>query len=104
MASSTTTSHKILFVSHGPKDPSTEAVLQFIQQLNFGVTEADPANGLIDTLEGRNDLGFAVVMNPADSADHGKTGMSENALFKLGYCAGQIGMKRMCMLHTPSHS
>jgi hypothetical protein len=22
-------------------------------------------------------------------------------MFKLGYCAGRLGMKRMCMMHSP---
>jgi hypothetical protein len=95
--------HKILFVSHGPKDPSSEAVLLFVQQLSLPVMEADHTNGLIETLEGRNDMGFAIVMNAADHVEQGKGAISENSLFKLGYCAGKIGLKRMCMMHAPTH-
>ena len=96
--------HKILFVSHGPKDPSSEAVLQFMQQLSLPVMEADHTNGLIDTLDGRNDMGFVVVMNAIDHVDGGgKASISENSLFKLGYCAGKLGLKRMCMMHGPTH-
>ena len=97
-------SHKVLFVSHGPKDPSSEAVLQFIQQLSLPVLEADHTNGLIDTLEGRNDMGFVVVMNAADQIEGGKALLSENSMFKLGYCAGKLGLKRMCMMHSPTHA
>ena len=97
-------SHKVLFVSHGPKDPSSEAVLQFIQQLSLPVLEADHTNGLIDTLEGRNDMGFVVVMNAADQLEGGKALLSENSMFKLGYCAGKLGLKRMCMMHSPTHA
>ena len=90
---------KVLFVSHGPRDPSGDAVLQFMQQLSLAVLEADHTNGLIETLETRTDTGFVVVMNgPAD----GGAGLSENSMFKLGYCAGRLGMKRMCMMHSPS--
>ena len=86
-AASAVNGHKVLFVSHGPKDPSSEAVLLFIQQLSLPVMEADHTNGLIDTLEGRNDKGS----------------ISETSLFKLGYCAGKLGLKRMCMMHAPTH-
>ena len=102
-AASAVNGHKVLFVSHGPKDPSSEAVLQFIQQLSLPVMEADHTNGLIDSLEGRNDMGFAVVMNAADHVEQGKGSISENSLFKLGYCAGKLGLKRMCMMHGPTH-
>jgi len=95
--------HKVLFVSHGPKDPASEAVLLFVQQLSFAIMEADHTNGLIDTLEGRNDMAFAIVMNAADHVEQGKGAISENSLFKLGYCAGKLGMKRMCMMHAPNH-
>jgi hypothetical protein len=96
--------HKVLFVSHGPKDPSTEAVLQFVQQLSLAVIEADHTNGLIETLEGRNDAGFVVVMNAADHVDGiGKASISESSMFKLGYCAGKLGLRRMCMMHGPAH-
>jgi len=95
--------HKVLFVSHGPKDPSTEAVLLFIQQLSLPLMEADHTNGLIDTLEGRNDMGFVVVMNAGDHVEQGKLSLSEQSMFKLGYCAGKLGLKRMCMMHGPAH-
>jgi hypothetical protein len=95
--------HKVLFVSHGPKDPSSEAVLSFIQQLSLPIMEADHTNGLIDTLEGRNDMGFVVVMNAADHVEQGKGAIAESSVFKLGYCAGKLGMKRMCMMHAPTH-
>ena len=94
---------KILFVSHGPKDPSSEAVLQFVQALSLPVIEADHTNGLIETLEGRVDAGFCIVMNAADAIEHGKATLSEQSMFKLGYCAGKIGLKRMCMMHAPTH-
>ena len=96
-------SHKVLFVSHGPKDPSSEAVLQFVQALSLPVIEADHTNGLIETLEGRNDTGFVIVMNAADHVDNGKGSLSEHSMFKLGYCAGKLGLKRMCMMHSPAH-
>jgi hypothetical protein len=96
-------SNKVLFVSHGPKDPSSEAVLQFMQQLSLGVTEADHTNGLIETLDGRNDMGFIIVMNAVDNMENGKASLSENSMFKLGYCAGKLGIKRMCMMHGPTH-
>ncbi|HYO10933.1 MAG TPA: hypothetical protein VER17_18355 [Tepidisphaeraceae bacterium] len=94
--------NKVLFVSHGPKDPSSEAVLQFVQQLSMAVVEADHTNGLIDTLEARNDMGFAIVMNVADHVENGKASLSDSSLFKLGYAAGKIGLKRMCMMHGPA--
>jgi hypothetical protein len=97
-------SHKVLFVSHGPKDPSSEAVLQFVQQLSLPVMEADHTNGLIETLEGRNDMGFVIVMNAADHVENGKGSISEHSMFKLGYCAGKLGLKRMCMMHGPTHA
>ena len=93
---------KILFVSHGPKDPSSEAVLQFMQQMSLPVVEADHTNGLIDTLEGRNDMAFVVVMNVADHVENGKASLSDSSMFKLGYCAGKLGIKRMCMMHGPA--
>jgi hypothetical protein len=96
-------SHKVLFVSHGPKDPSSEAVLQFIQQLSLPVVEADHTNGLIETLDGRNDTGFVIVMNAIDHGD-AKSSLSEHSMFKLGYCAGKLGLKRMCMMHGPTHA
>jgi hypothetical protein len=101
--SSANGSHKVLFVSHGPKDPSSEAVLTFIQQLSLPIMEADHTNGLIDTLEGRNDMGFVVVMNAAEHVEQGKGAISESSQFKLGYCAGKLGIKRMCMMHAPTH-
>jgi predicted nucleotide-binding protein len=94
--------NKVLFVSHGPKDPSSEAVLQFMQQLSLPVVEADHTNGLIDTLEGRNDMNFVVVMNVVDHVENGKGSLSDNSIFKLGYCAGKLGIKRMCMMHSPN--
>ncbi|MEA2735161.1 MAG: hypothetical protein QOE14_1612, partial [Humisphaera sp.] len=96
-------SNKVLFVSHGPKDPSSEAVLQFMQQLSMGVVEADHTNGLIETLESQRDMGFVVVMNAADHVENGKATLSENSIFKLGYCAGKLGLKRMCMMNGPTH-
>jgi hypothetical protein len=95
--------HKVLFVSHGPKDPASEAVLQFVQQLSLATMEADHTNGLIETLEGRNDMGFVIVMNAADHLEQGKGAVSESSLFKLGYCAGRLGLKRMCMMNAPTH-
>ena len=102
-AASAANGHKVLFVSHGPKDPASDAVLLFVQQLSLPIMEADHTNGLIETLEGRNDMGFAIVMNAADHVEQGKGAISENSLFKLGYCAGKLGMKRMCMMHAPNH-
>jgi predicted nucleotide-binding protein len=96
-------SNKVLFVSHGPKDPSSEAVLQFVQQLSMAVLEADHTNGLIDTLEGQKDMGFVIVMNAADHVENGKASLSDNSVFKLGYCAGKLGLKRMCMMNGPTH-
>jgi hypothetical protein len=94
--------NKVLFVSHGPKDPSSEAVMQFMQQLSMTVVEADHTNGLIDTLDGRGDMTFAVVMNVADVVENGKASLSDSSIFKLGYCAGKLGLKRMCMMHGPT--
>lgn len=96
-------SNKVLFVSHGAKDAASEAVLQFIQQLSLPVAEADHTNGLIDTLETRHDTGFIVVMN-GEQAGTGAGSISESSIFKLGYCAGKLGLKRMCMIHGPSHA
>ncbi len=96
-------SNKVLFVSHGAKDAASEAVINFIQQLSLPVSEADHTNGLIDTLETRHDTGFIVVMN-ADVAGGEKGTISESSSFKLGYCAGKLGLKRMCMVHTPAHA
>ena len=93
---------KILFVSHGPKDPSSEAVLQFMQQMSLPVVEADHTNGLIETLEGRSDMAFVVVMNVADHVENGKASLSDSSMFKLGYVAGKMGIKRMCMMHGPA--
>src|SRR5262249_17390601 len=93
---------KVLFVSHGPRDPGADAVLQFMQQLSLAVLEADHTNGLIETLEGRNDMAFVVVMNAESTGNDGKAMLSDNSMFKLGYCAGRIGMKRMCMMHSTS--
>jgi hypothetical protein len=94
-------SNKVLFVSNGVKDATGEAVVSFIQQLSLPVTEADHTNGLIDTLETRgNDTGFIVVMN-GDMAN-GSGNISESSVFKLGYCAGKLGLKRMCMVHGPT--
>jgi hypothetical protein len=96
-------SNKVLFVTHGPKDPSSEAVLQFIQQLSMPVVEADHTNGLIETLEGQRDMGFVIVMNAADTVENGKASLSDSSVFKLGYCAGKLGLRRMCMMNGPSH-
>jgi hypothetical protein len=93
---------KVLFVSHGPRDASAEAVLQFLQTLSLATIEADHTNGLIETLEGRNDAGFMVVMNGIDASPNG--GLSESSIFKLGYCAGRMGIKKMCLLHTNGHT
>jgi hypothetical protein len=96
MGAATGAGLKVLFVTHGPRDPAAEAVLQFMQQLSLAVLEADHTNGLIDTLESRNDAGFIVVMHgPSDGS------IGESSMFKLGYCAGRLGMKRMCMMHSP---
>ena len=95
---------KVLFVSHGPRDPGADAVLQFMQQLSLAVLEADHTNGLIETLEGRNDMGFVVVMNAESAGADGKAMLSDNSMFKLGYCAGRLGMKRMCMMHSTTHA
>jgi len=97
------TGGKVLFVSHGPRDPVCDAVLQFMQQLSLPVLEADHTNGLIETLEERNDTGFVVVMNAAAIAD-GKATLSDSSMFKLGYCAGRLGMKRMCMMNSSSQA
>ena len=95
-------SNKVLFVSNGVKDASGEAVVSFVEQLNLPVTEADHTNGLIDTLETRgNDTGFIIVMN--GDMTNGSGNISESSIFKLGYCAGKLGLKRMCMVHQPSH-
>ncbi len=96
-------SNKVLFVTHGPKDPSSEAVMQFIQQLSMPVVEADHTNGLIDTLEAQRDMGFVIVMNAADTVEHGKASLSDSSVFKLGYCAGKLGLRRMCMMNGPTH-
>ena len=97
------TGNKVLFVSQGPKDPSSEAVLQFLQQLSMAVVEADHTNGLIETLEGRNDMTFVLVMNVVDHVENGRGALSDSSIFKLGYCAGKLGIKRMCMMHSPNH-
>ena len=101
-AASSPANFKVLFVSHGPRDASAEAVLQFMQQLSMAVIEADHTNGLIDTLEGRNDMTFVVVMNVVDHVENGKGSLSESSIFKLGYCAGKLGVKRMCLMHAPT--
>ena len=101
--SGATSSNKVLFVTHGPKDPSSEAVLQFIQQLSMPVVEADHTNGLIETLEAQRDMGFVIVMNAADTVENGKASLSDSSVFKLGYCAGKLGLRRMCMMNGPSH-
>ena len=96
-------SNKVLFVTHGPKDPSSDAVLQFVQQLSMPIVEADHTNGLIDTLEAQRDMGFVIVMNAADTVEHGKASLSDSSVFKLGYCAGKLGLRRMCMMNGPAH-
>ena len=96
-------SNKVLFVTHGPKDPSSEAVMQFIQQLSMSVVEADHTNGLIETLEAQRDMGFVIVMNAADQVENGKATLSDSSVFKLGYCAGKLGLRRMCMMNGPTH-
>ena len=102
-AGASSTSNKVLFVTHGPKDPSSEAVLQFIQQLSMPIVEADHTNGLIETLEAQRDMGFVIVMNAADTVENGKASLSDSSVFKLGYCAGKLGLRRMCMMNGPSH-
>ena len=62
--------------------------------------EADHTNGLIDTLEARNDMGFVVVMHGI--GHEGGAALSDSSHFKLGYCAGKLGVKRMCMMHAPT--
>lgn len=96
-------SNKVLFVTHGPKDPSSEAVMQFIQQLSMAVVEADHTNGLIETLEAQRDMTFVIVMNAADHVENGKASLSDSSVFKLGYCAGKLGLRRMCMMNGPTH-
>jgi hypothetical protein len=100
---SSSSTNKVLFVTHGPKDPSSEAVLQFIQQLSMPIVEADHTNGLIETLESQRDMGFAIVMNAADTVENGKAALSDSSVFKLGYCAGKLGLRRMCMMNGPAH-
>jgi len=102
-AGAASSSNKVLFVTHGPKDPSSEAVMQFIQQLSMPVVEADHTNGLIETLEAQRDMGFVIVMNAADTVENGKASLSDSSVFKLGYCAGKLGLRRMCMMNGPSH-
>jgi hypothetical protein len=103
MPAATPASHtKVLFVSHGPRDATVEAVLQFLQMLSLPVVEADHTNGLIETLESRNDTGFMLVMNGVDASPSG--GLSENSIFKLGFCAGRLGIKRLCLLHASGHN
>src|SRR6185437_609541 len=91
---------KVLFLSHGPRDAAADAVLQFMQQLSLPVFEADHTNGLIETLEGRNDAGFVVVMNADLAGESDQTALSDSTVFKLGYCAGRVGTKRMCLMHS----
>ena len=93
---------KVLFVSHGPRDAAAEAVLQFLQQLSIPTVEADHTNGLIETLESRNDAGFMVVMNGIEATASGN--LSESSIFKLGFCAGRRGIKRLCLLHSNGHA
>ena len=102
-AATSTSSNKVLFVTHGPKDPSSEAVLQFVQQLSMSVVEADHTNGLIDTLEAQREMAFVIVMNAADHVENGKASLSDSSVFKLGYCAGKLGLRRMCMMNGPTH-
>src|SRR5688500_4313875 len=73
-----------------------------MQQRSLPVVEADHTNGLIDTLEGRNDMTFVVVMNVVDHVENGKGSLSDSSIFKLGYCAGKLGIRRMCMMHSPN--
>jgi hypothetical protein len=101
-AASPPANFKVLFVSHGPRDASAEAVVQFLQQLSLPVVEADHTNGLIETLEARNDTGFMVVMNAIDGSSPNGT-LGESSVFKLGFCAGRLGMKRLCLMHGPTH-
>jgi hypothetical protein len=103
MAAGASSSNKVLFVTHGPKDPSSEAVLQFIQQLSMPIVEADHTHGLIETLEAQRDMGFVIVMNAADTVENGKATLSDSSVFKLGYCAGKLGLRRMCMMNGPAH-
>ena len=102
-AQASSSSNKVLFVTHGPKDPSSEAVMQFIQQLSLPVVEADHTNGLIETLDAQKEMGFVIVMNAADSVENGKASLSDTSIFKLGYCAGKLGLRRMCMMNGPTH-
>jgi hypothetical protein len=102
VAHASNSSNKVLFVSNGTKDAAGEAVIGFLQALSLPVSEADHTNGLIDTLETRTDTGFIVVMNAETT--NGSGNISESSVFKLGYCAGKLGLKRMCMVHTPQHA
>jgi hypothetical protein len=74
-----------------------------MQQLALPVVTADLNNGLVESLEGRADMSFVIVMN-SPTADQ-KAPVSDHVMFKLGYCAGKIGLKRMCMVDgTSTHA
>jgi predicted nucleotide-binding protein len=94
---------KILFLSQTAADPAGESIVQFMQQLALPVVCADLNNGVVESLEGRTDMSFVIVMNgpPAGGANAGA--VSDQVLFKLGYCAGKMGLKRMCMMDSSAH-
>jgi predicted nucleotide-binding protein len=93
---------KVLFLSHGAHDPAGESIVQFMQQLALPVVTADLNNGLVESLEGRSDMSFVIVMN-SPTADQ-KAAVSDHVMFKLGYCAGKMGLKRMCMMDSAAHA
>ena len=72
-----------------------EPVVQ-IHGAGFGHYNLDPVTPLIA------DAGFMVVMNGLESgAPNGA--LSESSIFKLGFCAGRLGIKRMCLMHSSGH-
>jgi hypothetical protein len=109
---------QILFLSQGAGGPAGEAIVQFMQQLALPVVCADLNNGVVESLEGRTDMSFVIVMNtaPAGAANVTAGGanvtaagtdapaaVNDQVLFKLGYCAGKFGLKRMCMMGSAAH-
>jgi hypothetical protein len=98
-----TLSNNVLFVLHGPKDEASEAVVEFVQQLGMAIVDAKQTDSLVDALERRNDMAFVIVMNAVEELETGKASLCETSIFKLGYCAGRVGLRRMCMMNGPGN-
>ena len=105
MSATTMTNGKVLFLSHGGvHDAAGEPIVAFMQQLALPVVAADMNNGVVESLEGRADMAFVIVMNSPTNGDaKSASGVSDHVMFKLGYCAGKMGLKRMCMMDSTAH-